>query len=37
MSSREVIRPHKADKRYARRDDQGQFTNGQVNVGQEQR
>jgi hypothetical protein len=30
---RELIEPHKADKRYARRDSQGQFTDSQVNVG----
>jgi len=33
MSTREVIEPHKGDKRYARRDKQGQFTEKQVNVG----
>jgi len=33
MSKREVIQPDKNDKRYARRDDQGQFTDSQVNVG----
>ena len=33
MSSREVIQPKKSDKRYARRDQQGQFTNNQVIVG----
>ena len=33
MSKREVIEPHKGDKRYARRDKEGQFTNDQVNVG----
>ena len=33
MSSREVIQPHKGDKRYARRDKQGQFTDNQVSVG----
>lgn len=33
MSKRELIEPHKGDKRYARRDTQGQFTEGQVNVG----
>lgn len=33
MSKREVIEPHKGDKRYARRDSQGQFTDSQVNVG----
>jgi len=26
MSNREVIEPHKGDRRYARRDAQGQFT-----------
>lgn len=31
MSSREVIQPHKGDKRSARRDKQGQFT--EVSVG----
>jgi hypothetical protein len=33
MSKREVIQPHKGDKRYARRNEQGQFTDNQVNVG----
>ena len=33
MSKREVIEPHKGDKHYARRDEQGQFTDSQVNVG----
>ena len=33
MSKREVIQPHKGDKRYARRNEQGQFTDSQVNVG----
>jgi hypothetical protein len=33
MSRREVIEPHKGDKRYARRDSQGHFTEKQVNVG----
>src|ERR1700745_3856861 len=33
MSKREVIEPNKGDKRYARRDAQGQFTESQVNVG----
>ena len=33
MPSREVIEPHKGDKRYARRDEQGQFTEDQVSVG----
>ena len=26
-TKRELIEPHKGDKRYVRRDDQGQFTN----------
>ena len=30
---REIIEPNKGDKRYARRDDQGQFTQDQTNVG----
>jgi hypothetical protein len=30
---RELIEPHDGDKRYARRDDQGQFTEDQVDVG----
>jgi hypothetical protein len=33
MSKREDIEPHKSDKRYARRDEQGQFTDSQANVG----
>jgi hypothetical protein len=33
MSTREVIQPHKGDKRYARRDEQGHFTDSQVEVG----
>ena len=32
MSKREVIEPHKSDKRYTRRGEQGQFTGDQVNV-----
>jgi hypothetical protein len=30
---REVIQPHSNDKRYIRRDKEGQFTQQQVNVG----
>ena len=30
---RELIEPHKGDKRYVRRDDQGRFTDDQVSVG----
>lgn len=30
---RELIEPHKGDKRYIRRDDQGRFTADQVDVG----
>ncbi len=30
---RELIEPHKGDKRFVRRDDQGRFTNDQVDVG----
>jgi len=33
MSSREVIQPKKNDERYARRGQQGQFTENQVSVG----
>ena len=33
MSARETIEPNKGDKRYVRRDDQGQFTDDQANVG----
>jgi hypothetical protein len=32
MSKRELIEPHKGDKRYVRRDSQGQFTK-EVDVG----
>jgi hypothetical protein len=32
-SKRELIEPHDGDKRYVRRDDQGQFTEDQVDVG----
>jgi hypothetical protein len=31
--ARELIEPHEGDKRYVRRDDQGRFTNDQVDVG----
>jgi len=30
---RELIEPHPGDKRYVRRDDQGRFTDDQVDVG----
>jgi hypothetical protein len=30
---RELIEPHKGDKRYIRRDSQGRFTDDQVDVG----
>lgn len=30
---RELIEPHEGDKRYIRRDDQGRFTDDQVDVG----
>ena len=30
---RELIEPHDGDKRYARRDDEGKFTEDQVDVG----
>ncbi len=33
MSSREIIQPHPGDKRYARRNEEGQFTENQVDVG----
>jgi hypothetical protein len=33
MPGRETIEPHKGDKRYARRDDAGQFTGDQTDVG----
>jgi hypothetical protein len=32
-SERELIEPHKGDKRYIRRDSQGRFTDDQVDVG----
>ena len=32
-TKRELIEPHKGDKRYVRRDDKGQFTDDQVDVG----
>jgi len=32
-SKRELIEPNKGDKRYIRRDEQGQFTEEQVDVG----
>ena len=32
-SKRELIEPHDGDKRYVRRDEQGRFTDDQVNVG----
>jgi hypothetical protein len=32
MSKREVIEPHKGDKRYARRDEKGEFSK-EVNLG----
>jgi len=31
-TKRETIEPHSGDKRYIRRDDQGQFTDDQVDV-----
>jgi hypothetical protein len=31
-SKRQTIDPHQGDKRYVRRDEQGQFTNSQDNV-----
>jgi hypothetical protein len=31
--SRQLIEPHKGDKRYVRRDAEGHFTNRQVDVG----
>ena len=31
-SKRQLIEPHKGDKRYVRRDEQGQFTNSEANV-----
>jgi len=33
MSKRELIEPHKGDKRYVRRDKDGQFRKGQDDVG----
>jgi hypothetical protein len=33
MTARETIEPNKGDKRYARRDEKGQFTDDQVDVG----
>jgi hypothetical protein len=33
MTKRELIEPHAGDKRYVRRDDQGQFTDDQADVG----
>jgi hypothetical protein len=33
MTKRELIEPTPGDKRYARRDDKGQFTDDQSNVG----
>jgi len=33
MRKREVVAPHKVDKRYVRRDAHGQFTESQVDVG----
>ena len=33
MSKRETIEPTPGDKRYVRRDDQGQFTDDQTDVG----
>ncbi|MDB4947560.1 MAG: hypothetical protein JWM27_209 [Gemmatimonadetes bacterium] len=32
-SKRELIEPHEGDKRYVRRDENGRFTNDQVDVG----
>jgi hypothetical protein len=32
-TKRELIQPHQGDKRYMRRDEQGQFTSDQVDVG----
>ncbi|OJU11465.1 MAG: hypothetical protein BGN86_12415 [Caulobacterales bacterium 68-7] len=34
MSQREAIEPRAGDKRYVRRDDEGRFTDGQVDVGE---
>jgi hypothetical protein len=33
MSKREIIEPHIGDKRYVRRDEHGEFTKEQVDVG----
>lgn len=33
MSKRETIEPNAGDKRYVRRDDEGQFTSDQTDVG----
>jgi hypothetical protein len=33
MSKREMVEPHKGDKRYVRRGAQGEFTDKQVNIG----
>jgi hypothetical protein len=33
MPKREIIEPNEGDKRYIRRDEQGQFTEDQVDVG----
>jgi hypothetical protein len=33
MRKRDVIAPHKGDKRYARRDGQGKVTESQLNIG----
>lgn len=33
MAERHVIEPNAGDKRYARRDDEGKFTDDQVDVG----
>ena len=33
MTDRELIKPNSGDKRYARRDDKGQFTDDQTDVG----
>ena len=33
MTGRETIQPNPGDKRYARRDDKGQFTDDQTDVG----
>jgi hypothetical protein len=34
---RELIEPHKGDRRYIRRDEQGRFTRDQVDVGRSMR